>query len=312
MPPSDATTPARGLDGASLAAYAAAVLLLGLNFVAVRFSNRELAPFLGAGARFALASLVLTAIVAARGVPFPRGRALRGTLAYGALSFFGAYAFLYWGLLDVPAGMAAVLFATVPLLTLAGAVAVGLERFRGLGLAGAILAVLGTAVVFREQVSALVPALSLAAVLAGAACAAASSIVVKRAPRVHPLAMNAVGMAVGAAGLLAASLLTGEAWALPQETATWSAFAYLVMSSVIAFVLIVWILSRWTASAVSYMGVLMPFVAIAAGVALAGETVSATALAGGALVAAGVYVGVLAGRPRAPAAATPAPAAGGR
>jgi hypothetical protein len=44
-------------DRATLAAFRSLVVLVGANFVAIRFNNRELAPFWGAGTRFALAAI---------------------------------------------------------------------------------------------------------------------------------------------------------------------------------------------------------------------------------------------------------------
>src|SRR5438270_372850 len=50
---------------AVLSVFVAVVLIGGTNFVAVRFSNRELPPFWGAGLRFALAALFLQAVAVA-------------------------------------------------------------------------------------------------------------------------------------------------------------------------------------------------------------------------------------------------------
>jgi hypothetical protein len=52
-PPS---TPSPVSEGLVLTAFLTLVLIGGANFVAVRFSNVELAPFWGAGSRFLLAS----------------------------------------------------------------------------------------------------------------------------------------------------------------------------------------------------------------------------------------------------------------
>ena len=95
----------------TILAFLTIVLVLGVNFVAVRFSNRELPPFSGAALRFFLASAILFAVVRLQRLALPRGHALQGVLIYGALAFGVTYACLYWGLVSVPAGMAAVLFA---------------------------------------------------------------------------------------------------------------------------------------------------------------------------------------------------------
>lgn len=282
-------------DRLTLLAFGGAVLIGGLNFVAVRQSNAELPPFWGAAARFGLASLLLFAFAVVSRVPLPRGAALVGALVYGVLGFGAGYAFAYWALVEVPAGLASVLMATVPLLTFFLAIAHGLEAIRWRALAGGLLALGGIALVFRDQLGLAVPLGSLAAMGAAAICAAETGVVMKRFPRTHPIASNAVGMAVGTVLLLFIALASGERVAVPVREATWLAYGYLVLAGSIGlFVLFVFVLTRWTASATSYMFVLTPLVAIPVGAALASESVSPIFLLGGALVLGGVYVGAIA------------------
>lgn len=296
-------------DRLTVAAFLTIVVLLGMNFVFVRFSNRELDPLWGAAIRFAIAAVLLATIAAARGARAPRGRQLRGTVLYGTLAFALSYGLLYWGMLEVTAGLAGVLVATIPLATLFLAVAAGLERFSWRGLAGALVVVAGLAVIFAGGLGGEISLVAVLAVLAGAVAAAGANIVVKRTPGVHPLAMNAVGMAVGASLLSVGALLASETPALPTASTTWLALGWLVMSSMTGFALIVWVLGRWTASAVSYVTVLMPLVAIGSGAIMAGEPIGPGVVAGAGLVIAGVYVGALSGRPTVPAPAAAAPAA---
>ncbi len=51
------------VDGVTIAAFAAAVVIGGANFVAVKATVEELAPLYGAASRFALASLIFFAIL---------------------------------------------------------------------------------------------------------------------------------------------------------------------------------------------------------------------------------------------------------
>jgi drug/metabolite transporter (DMT)-like permease len=101
-------------------------------------------------------------------------------------------------------------------------------------------------------------------------------------------------MAVGAVLLLIFSVFIREPLGLPALPATWLALGWLVLSSIVGFVLIVWLLSRWTATATSYIGVCTPLVTVIAASLLAGETPTITFLAGSLLVLAGVYIGALA------------------
>ncbi len=82
---------------------------------------------------------------------------------------------------------------------------------------------------------------------------------------------------------------------MPVQGATWAAFAYLVsVGTVGVFLLFLFVLKRWQASAVAYLFVLAPFVAGALGAWLLGEDVSPLTALGAILVLAGVYVGALA------------------
>lgn len=295
-------------DSLTLAAFLVAVFVLGNNFVAVRFSNAELEPFWGAASRFAVASLVLFAVVGARGIPLPRGRALVGAALFGVLGFYLSYALMYWGMQWVPAGVTSAIVATVPISTLFIAAAVGLERITAMRLLGGAIAAFGIAVLFSEQLTVDLPVFALLAVAVASVCISGSGVAVKFYPRSHPFATNAVATAIGAVLLAITSLAAGEAWVLPTREPTWIAWTWLVFSTVVGFVLTVWVLGRWTASAVGYSTVLMPIVAVTGGSILASEPITVALVAGAAIVIAGVYVGALRRAPAAPASAEPVPA----
>jgi len=95
--------------------------------------------------------------------------------------------------------------------------------------------------------------------------------------------------------LLTLSRATGEPILVPELPATWPAQLYLVVpGSVGVFALLLFVLGRWTATAVSYQTVLSPIVSIALAAWLLGEPVTQGLFLGGALVLTGVYVGALA------------------
>ena len=278
-------------DRLALAAFAAAVAIGGSNFVAIRFSNRELDPLWGAGLRFALAAVVFGILFAALRLSLPRGRDLVLVAVYGLLSVGAAYGCLYWALRDVPAGVGAVVLAVGPLLTLLLAVAHGMERLSGRALAGAVVALAGSAVIFAEPGGDGFGLGSLALLGLAALCASEAVVVSKLAGAHHPVTINFVGMTVGAAVLLLVSWAGGDRLALPHEGDTQLALAYLVAATVVLFLLVLFVVQRWTASATSYLFVLMPVVAVALGAVLLDEAITATTVVGGAIVCGGVYVG---------------------
>ena len=279
----------------TLVAFALVALIGGSNFVAVRLSNRELEPFFGAGVRFGGASLLLFAIAFLTRKEVPRGRALVGVLIFGVINFFAAYAFVYWGLQRVPAALAGVVFGAVPLMTLMLAVAQRIERFRWRAALGASVAIAGVAVMAGAPANAEVPLVYFGAVVLSALGAAQAAVHIKRFPPVHPFAMNALAMATGAVLLLALSALSGERWVVPSRATTWYTLAFIVpIGSVALFVLYVYVVHRWTASAASYQFVLFPVVAAVVGAIVADEALDISVAIGGVLVVAGTYVGALA------------------
>ena len=276
-----------------LAVFAATVLVGGSNFVAVRFSNRELAPLWGATLRIAASGVLLLALALVARVRLPTGRPLAAAMLFGLWTFGIGYALTYLGLVDAPAALAAAIVATVPLLTLFMAAGMGLERITTRRLIGACIAIVGVGVIFADQLVA-VSLSSVAAVVGLAIVIASSTVFAKRLPEAHPIGTNAIAMPIGALVLLALSRVSGESAVLPARPDVSAAVVYLIVSTIALFVGFFFVVRRWTASATAYSTVLTPVVTVALGLALAGETVSLTFLAGAALVMAGTYVGALA------------------
>jgi drug/metabolite transporter (DMT)-like permease len=281
-------------DPLVLAVFLATVLVGGSNFVAVRFSNRELAPLWGAALRIGASGILLFVLALVARVRLPRGRALAAALGFGVWNFGIGYALTYIGLVDAPAAFAASVVATVPLLTLFIAAANGLERITARRLAGACIAIAGIAVIFADGLRLAVPGGALAAVVGLAVVIASSNVIAKRMPEAHPIATNAVAMPTGALLLLWLAAATAERLVPPTRADVWTALVYLVFSTIVLFVGFFFVVRRWAASATAYSTVLTPVVTVALGAMLAGEAVSLTFLAGTGFVLAGTYIGALA------------------
>jgi drug/metabolite transporter (DMT)-like permease len=197
------------------------------------------------------------------------------------------------------------LLALVPLATLLLAVLWRQERLGLAAVMGTLLALAGVAVISRSPLQQDVPLLSVLAVVGGAICFVQALVLVRRFRRVHPVSMNAVGMAAGAAVLLAASLVAGEPIVLPHGPETWVAMAYLVViGSVVLFLLYLIVLRYWAASRASYGFVIIPFITLVLSAWLDNEPVGLGLALGGLLVLAGVHVGALRPARLTPAAVT--------
>ncbi len=277
-----------------VAAFAALVVLVGANIVAIRFTNRTLAPFWNAGLRFALAAILFTTLGVVRGAALPGRRTVAEAGAYGLLAFAAFFGFLYLGLVRAPAGLGQVFLALGPLITLAMAVAIGMERFRWRPVAGGLVALAGIGLMYGVEAAASVPLTSILALVAAAASFAAGGIVVKRAHEADPLVRNAIATAVGAIVLLGVSLLAREPWTLPPDPATLLALVYLIVPGTVGiFLLFLLLLRHWAATAVSTQFVLAPIVGISLGAVLLGESISLPIVIGAALVIGGVWIGAL-------------------
>ncbi len=293
-------------DRGPLAAFIASSVLAGGNAVCVRFTNRELAPLWGAGLRFALAAVLLVALMLARRLPFPRGRKLGGAVVFGLLNFAGAFAFAYYALERLQAGLGQTILALTPLATLLLAVAQRQEGLRWASIAGAGIAVVGVAVISGPSIGHAVPVLSLLASLGAVLCFGEATVVARRFRSVDPITMNAVGMTAGAIALILGAVIARNPIELPQRGATWAALAYLVpVGSVVVFVLFLYVVRRWGASRAAYGFVLIPPVTVVVSWWLLDEPVTRSLVIGGLLVLAGVYVGAL--RPAAAEAVKEAP-----
>jgi drug/metabolite transporter (DMT)-like permease len=130
--------------------------------------------------------------------------------------------------------------------------------------------------------------------LAASMTIAQSVILSKKVSANHPIMNNAVGMAVAVPLLMALSLVVGETWAIPTETATIWAVAYLAtVGSIGLFVCILLVVRYWTVSATAYAFVLFPIVTLLLEAVLLDVALTMRAITGALLVMTGVWIGAL-------------------
>ena len=170
-----------------------------------------------------------------------------------------------------------------------------LERLRLRGVLGAAVALGGIALMSSGALSGEVSLVSVLAVVVAAAAASESGIVLKLLPSSHPVVTNAIGMSVGAVLLLVLSSGRGRILETPESPSVWVAIVYLMIASPFLFMLVVYVIQRWTATGASYQFVLFPIVSVLGGALLLGEDITSSLLFGAPLVLVGVYVGALSG-----------------
>jgi len=278
---------------------------VGAAIVASRYVIGQTTPVALALLRYAIGVLCLVpALLLAQRVRF----AARDVVPIGLLGIvqFGVLiVLLNFGLQFVPAGRGAVLFATMPLLTLLLAAALGRERLTRSKLAGVLMALLGVALALADKLhggTANVEWLGALAVVASAACGAACSVLYRpyltRYPTLH---VSAVAMlaSVGFLGVVAATEGFFSSW--PRFTAWgWAAVVFIGLSSGVGYTLWLWALRHASPTRVTVFLALSPVTAAILGAILLAEPLRWMLLAGLACVVAGIW---LAFRPDADAAA---------
>lgn len=274
-------------------AFAACGTIWGSTFLVISIGNDALAPIWAATLRLTLAALLLAAWTVARGRRLPRGGALRAALGYGVAQFGVNLPLLYWGEKLVPSGLAAVVYATLPLSSALITRALGMERLTPAKLLGALVALAGVAVLFSATLRAHAAPLGLGAILVGATAASLGTVLLKRGPRQDPFGANAVGCAIGAPIAGALSFALGETHALPATLgAAWPLVYLTVGGSLGAYVIMSWLVNHWSVTRTSYVTVIVPVIALALGALVRHERLPPASQAGAALILAGLILGM--------------------
>ena len=280
------------------ALYALICLIWGSTWLAIKVGLTGVPPFLGAGLRFLLSSLLVGCVLAARYKRFLLTRDDKlCVLSLGLLVFWLDYAGVYWAETRISSGLTAILFSTTPLMT-AGLSAYWTrsETLSGRKIAGILVGCLGTALLFwpHERLG-VQQALGMVAALAACLCAAINLVTLKaRGRHADPFVLNFFGMGIGAACLLAMSAAL-ETWsAVVWTRSNVLALVYLsVFGSVIAFSAYYYVIKRMDATIVSLTTLIIPIVALALGRAFLHETVTPMAVAGIKTTLVGVAVAII-------------------
>jgi len=278
---------------ASVALYVLLCVIWGSTWLVIKIGYGGLGPFTVAALRFLLAGAVMTMMVPALGARWPRGRIEWSVVVCVGVVLFGAdYGLIYWGEQFIDSGLTAILFATLPLFTVALAhVYIPGDRITPRKLAGTLLAFLGVVALFSESLRLDIDKLGpMAAIVVATVCAAAAGVVTKRhGATLHAATLNAPAMLMGGVVLAAAALATGEVVRLPRDAGTWAAISYLALvGSIVSFLVYFSLLKTWSVTSLSFISVFTPAIALALGFIFLDERPTLWTALGAALILAGV------------------------
>ena len=285
---SPAAAPSKPLELRVLLAFFAIYVLWGTSFLAIRIAVLEVPPLFAAGTRFFVAGVVLYGFMRLRGRPRPTASQWRSLALIGLLMFVAEYGPLFWAEKYVPSGIASVLEATLPLITMALETWVfRRHRFHWPLLAAILVGFGGVSLLLfhnGEQPFGVLPCI---AILAGAATWSLGSVLNRSLdlPESRPLTSGAA-MLLGGAMLLVLSASFGELHPLPHVSlrAALALLYLIVCGSLLGFTAFVWLLARMPATRVASHAYVNPVVAVALGYFVAGEVVTTRTLIGTALV----------------------------
>jgi drug/metabolite transporter (DMT)-like permease len=268
----------------------------GSTYLAISIADETMPPLLTSGVRFMLAGAIVWVVLRVR-----RGRERMRVTGeqvvscgiIGALLVAGGNGLVMVGELHVPSGVAALIIASVPLWVVVYRW-IGGERVPGATLAGVALGFAGVALLLLPGGSGGdTRFLSLMFLVLAAPCWALGSYLSKRrALPADPFLSTALQMMLGGAVSALAGMSSGELADVDVGAfsgRSLASFAYLIaIGSLVAFTAYVWLLQHAPISKVATYAYVNPVIAIFLGWAILSEHVTATIVAGAAIVVASV------------------------
>jgi drug/metabolite transporter (DMT)-like permease len=281
-----------------VALYVLLCLIWGSTWLVIKVGYGGLGPFNVAALRFLLAGVTFMPIVPLLRARWPSGRAEWLLVTWVGLILFAAdYGLIYWGEQFLDSGLTSILFALLPLVTIAFAhVYVPGDRITARKLSGGVLAFIGIVALFGDRVrldpAGLGPML---AIVGSTVCAAAAGVATKRhGAALHPAALNAPAMLIGAVALAVVSLVVGDGLQIPRDRSTWAAIGYLAIAgSVITFLGYFTLLKTWSVTSLSFISVFTPAIALILGFVFLEERPTFANGVGGALILGGVALALM-------------------
>lgn len=278
----------------AIAAAAGVGIQVGAAMVATRIVVDEVTPTTLAFLRYAIGTACLALVLAGRA---QRPRFARADLLPIALLGIGQFALLVvllnHGLRSITAARGAVLFASMPLMTMVLAAALGREALSPAKSLGVGLTILGVAATFGEKLLESRDGaqwLGAIYVLASAFCGALCSVFYRPYLRRYPaLEVSGFAMAASTAALLAAAALEGGLGAVASlSTRGWGAVVFIGLSSGVGYVLWLWALANASPTRVTAFLSLGPVAAAVLGYLVLGEQPGPLLLVGLAAVVLGL------------------------
>ena len=266
----------------------------GSSYLAVAFAGVDLEPFTLVALRLALGAVALAAVAISRHEARPRLAVTPHLVVIGALGIALPFTLITYGERSIDAGLASIIVATAPLLTVAiGASGVAVARDRSMGrvgFAGLAIGFAGVLLVAGGGLGSGIDPAGMLMLLGAAVSYALNGLYARRFLAGVPPMTIALGQAVAALAITGTLglIVDGVPTAIPSAPALIAAAWLGLVASGLAPVLYFRLIAAWGPIRTTTVNYLTPIVGVAGGAVLLGERLPAVTVLGGTLVIVGV------------------------
>lgn len=282
----------------------ALLLLIGFiwasAFGAIKVAVVETGPITLAAMRASIAAVILLALLRLKGpidwrigfAHFPQ------FLIVGGIGSALPFMMIPWAELRIDSSLAGLLMSVGPLATLAGAWAFGLEdHFPMRRILGILIGLCGALLIFADGFGALGTGHLIAQIvtLLASLCYVCGNLMVRRLSAIPPFTISTLAITLSAVLLWPAALIFETPAPMSWSVLSWQMVLWLgVMPTAFAFSIRYFLIARAGATFTSYVGYLVPGLALVIGALWLGETVTTDKIAALLLILLGL---ILAQRP---------------
>ena len=267
----------------------ALLLLIGFNrasaFGAIKVAVVETGPITLAAMRSSIAAVILLVLLRLKGpidwrigfAHFPQ------FLIVGGIGSALPFMMIPWAELRIDSSLAGLLMSVGPLATLAGAWAFGLEdHFPMRRIFGILIGLCGALLIFADGFGALGTGHLIAQIvtLLASLCYVCGNLMVRRLSAISPFTISTLAITLSAVLLWPAALIFETPAPMSWSVLSWQMVIWLgVMPTAFAFSIRYFLIARAGATFTSYVGYLVPGLALVIGALWLGETVTADKIA---------------------------------
>ncbi len=276
-------------------AYTAICTIWGSTWLVIKIGLETMTPLLSAGLRFAVAGIILFAIIRLRKIPIPWNVSTRWFYFVIAFTSFSIpFGLVYWGEHQISSGMTSILFATYPLwVAIISSMLIPSDKVTPAKVIGVLLGFAGVVTIFSHDVQFdgnSSTMLGMGAVILSGAIQAFSAVTIKKhGHEISPFVVSFVPMTISAVLLLVSSVSV-EDLSMVHFTpmAIFSIFFLAILGTIVTFVSYFWLLKRVEVVLLSLTAFVTPVIAVLLGVIVLQEKVFPELFAGAFLVFLGI------------------------